>query len=194
MALGDYRRAVGIFPTREQAERAVTELRTAGFEADDISVVARDQNPVAGADAQTKVGEGASTGATAGGVLGGLTGLLVGIGALAIPGIGPVITAGALGTALATTAAGAGIGAAAGGLVGALVGLGIPEDRARTYQSRIERGEYLVMAEGSRAEVDRAEAILRRGGIEDFDIYDAPEGSYTLRNERVDPNPRVRGY
>ncbi|MBD2099462.1 YsnF/AvaK domain-containing protein [Leptolyngbya sp. FACHB-261] len=201
MALGDYKRAVGIFPSYNQAERAVHDLRAAGFAMDDISIVARDSaqgQQIAGAEVTdirdvggkgkkgNKADKGATTGATTGGVLGGLTGLLVGIGALAIPGIGPVMTAGALGTALATTAAGAGIGAVAGGLVGALVGLGIPEKEARAYQDRVERGDYLVMVEGNRAEVEQAATILRNAGVQDLGVYDAPEGSYQVRNRRAD--------
>ncbi|MBD2102936.1 general stress protein [Leptolyngbya sp. FACHB-261] len=203
MAVGEHRRAVGVFSSYAQAEQAVRELRTAGFSMDDVSVVARDAERgqrMAGADVTderglgNKADEGAGAGATTGGVLGGLAGLLVGIGALAIPGIGPVMTAGALGTALATTAAGAGIGAAAGGLVGALVGLGIPEERAHAYHSRVEQGSYLVMVEGSQNDVNQAEAILRRGGIQDFGVYDSPEGSYRVRSREIDPNTRTKGY
>src|SRR5213079_1337536 len=88
------------------------------------------------------------TGAAVGGVLGGITGLLVGIGALAIPGIGPVIAGGALASAFGiaggTAVAGAGIGAAAGGIVGALVGMGIPEEEARHFESGFRTGGVLV--------------------------------------------------
>lgn len=191
MALGEYKRAVGVFSNRSQTERAVNALRQAGFSMDDISVVAREvrqDDRIAGASVTdkpvlgNKAEEGAVTGVAAGGLLGGLTGLLVGVGALALPGIGPVMAAGALATALATTAAGAGIGAAAGGLFGTLVGLGIPEERARLYQDRIEHGYYLVMVEGTAGEVVRAETILRNNGIQDLSTYNAPIGSYRVRN------------
>jgi hypothetical protein len=154
---------------------------------DRISVVGRDTDRAADiAGAGTNVGdkgqqvahdtqadEGAKKGATAGGALGGLTGLLVGLGALAIPGIGPVMLGGALATALATTLAGGAIGAAAGGLVGALVGLGIPEDRARVYNDRVSRGDYLVIVDGSEDEIRQAETILSHRGIQEWGIYDA---------------------
>lgn len=173
-------RAVGTFSSRSQVELALSKLRDSGFNMDDVSVVSKndDASSIAGAevteDVGNKAGEGAAKGATTGGLLGGATGLLVGIGALAIPGIGPVITAGALSTALATTAAGGAIGAAAGGLGGALVGLGVPEERARSYNETVTRGGYLVMVDGTEAELQQAAAILQSGGIEDYGMYAVP--------------------
>jgi hypothetical protein len=128
---------------------------------------------------RTMTDEGAKAGAATGGILGGLGGLLVGLGALAIPGIGPVIAGGALATALATTAAGGAIGAAAGGLTGALVGLGIPDDKARFYNDRVARGDYLVMVDGTEDEIRRADTVLSRHGVQDWDIFDAPNGDRT---------------
>ncbi|NJR64989.1 MAG: DUF1269 domain-containing protein [Leptolyngbyaceae cyanobacterium CRU_2_3] len=188
MVLGHHKRAVGTFTTHQAAEAALRELRDSGFQMDRVSVVGRDldrHSEVAGADASdrlsdasqraahnTEADEGVKTGAVAGGTLGGLTGLLVGLGALAIPGIGPIMLGGAAATALATAVSGGVIGAAAGGLIGGLVGLGIPEDRARAYSDRVSRGEYLVMLDGSDEEIRRAELILNRGGIQDWGIYD----------------------
>jgi hypothetical protein len=120
-----------------------------------------------------KADEGATTGAIAGGTVGGLTGLLVGLGALAIPGIGPVMLAGATATAIATTVSGTAIGAAAGGLLGALIGLGIPEERAKVYNERVSRGEYLVIVDGTSDEISRAETILRRYNIQEWGVFDA---------------------
>ncbi|MBW4664377.1 MAG: general stress protein [Chroococcus sp. CMT-3BRIN-NPC107] len=181
MALGLNKRAVGVFSTRNEAEHALHELNNSGFPMNKISVIAKDadrQDDIAGVDVQDKVGnkadEGASAGALTGGVLGGATGLLVGLGALAIPGVGPIVLAGEVATALATTLAGGAIGAAAGGLIGALVGLGIPEERAKVYSDRVSRGQYLVMIDGSDAEVARAESVLTGRGIEEFGIYDIP--------------------
>lgn len=190
MVMAYHKRAVGTFATHQAAEAALRELRDSGFLMDRVSVVGRDLDRYpemsgTGADDRlietsqrinrdTQADEGAKTGAIAGGTLGGLTGLLVGLGAIAIPGIGPVMLGGALATALATTISGGAIGAAAGGLVGGLVGLGIPEDRARVYHDRVSRGEYLVMVEGTEAEIQQAEAILHRRGIQDWGIYDAP--------------------
>lgn len=189
MALGHHKRAVGTFSNHQDAEVALRELKESGFSMDRVSVVGRDidrHTDVSGADTSdnltdateraaqnTEADEGVKKGAVAGGTLGGLTGLLVGLGALAIPGVGPVMLGGALATALATTLSGSAIGAAAGGLVGGLVGLGIPEDRAKVYGDRVSRGEYLVMVDGSDDDIHRAEAILSHRGIQDWGIYDA---------------------
>jgi hypothetical protein len=180
---GVARRAIGVFSHRRDAEAALTELRDAGFPLSRVSIIAKDTNGhgIAGVDVDRSVGvgnkadDGAKAGAATGGVLGGLTGLLVGLGSLAIPGVGPVIAGGAVATALATTLAGGAIGAAAGSIVGALVGLGIPEHRAQVYSDRFQRGDYLVMIDGTEAEIHQAEAILKRRGIEEFDIYDATD-------------------
>lgn len=189
MALGHHKRAVGTFSSSRDAETAVRELRDSGFPMDRVSVVGRDTDRAADiADAgagdnledkgkqvahDTQADEGAKKGAAAGGALGGLTGLLVGLGALAIPGIGPVMLGGALATALATTISGGAIGAAAGGLVGGLVGLGIPEDRARVYNDRVSRGDYLLIVDGSEDEVRRAETVLSHRGIQEWGVYDS---------------------
>jgi hypothetical protein len=174
------KRAVGVFSHRRDAETALHELKNSGFSMERVSVITQDTDSknMSGAEVREKVGnkadEGASLGAATGGTLGGLTGLLVGLGTLAIPGVGPVMLAGATATAIATTLAGAGIGAAAGGLLGGLIGLGIPEEEARSYNTRVERGHYLVIVDGTDAEITRAERILRNSGIEDFAIYDQP--------------------
>jgi len=178
------KRAIGVFSRRSDVEQALHKLQQSGFPMDRVSVIAQNtdgnQN-IAGAEVKEQVGdkadEGATVGAVSGGVLGGLTGLLVGLGTLAIPGIGPIMLAGATATALATTVAGAGIGAAAGSLVGALIGLGIPEERAKVYNQRVQQGHYLVVVDGTDAEIERARAIFSRFGIEEFDVYDQPRGS-----------------
>lgn len=180
-ASGRHKRAVGIFSTRRETEQALTELRSAGFDMDRVSVIAKDadsQGEIAGIDvedsADRKVDEGATKGALTGGALGGLTGLLVGLGLLAIPGIGPIMLAGAEATAIATTLAGTALGATAGGLIGALAGLGIPEAEAKAYSDRVARGDYLVLLNGTEAEVATAERILGRFGIQNWSIYDYP--------------------
>ncbi|MBF2066362.1 MAG: signal transduction histidine kinase LytS [Calothrix sp. C42_A2020_038] len=184
MVVGLHRRAVGVFSHRRDAEDALHELRNSGFTMDRVSVIAQDNdsNSIAGAEVQERVGnkadEGASLGAVSGGTLGGLTGLLVGLGTLAIPGVGPIMLAGATATTIATTLAGAGIGAAAGSLIGGLIGLGIPEEEARRYNTRVERGHYLVIIDGTASEIATAEAILRRRGIEDFAVFDQPVSNY----------------
>lgn len=186
MVVNIHKRAVGVFSRRQDAENALHELKNSGFPMERVSVIAQEKDHsdnIAGAEVREKVGnqadEGASLGAATGGTVGGLTGLLIGLGTLAIPGIGPIMLAGATATAIATTIAGAGIGAAAGGLLGGLIGLGIPEKEARSYNTRVERGDYLVIIDGTDAEIAHAEQILRLGDkkyrpIEDFAIYDQP--------------------
>jgi hypothetical protein len=183
--IGGHRRSVGVFTHPRDAEQALHELRDSGFPMDRVSVVVRDADrnaDMAGASVGENVGnkadEGATVGLLSGGALGGLAGLLVGLGALAIPGIGPVMLAGATATTLATTLAGAGIGAVTGGLLGGLIGLGIPEERARVYNERVERGHYLVIVDGSDEEIATAEAILHHRGIEEYGIYDRPNGKH----------------
>jgi hypothetical protein len=181
MIVNQERRAMGIFSTRAEAERTLDALNHSDFPMEKVSLIARDadhQADIAGVDVQESVGnkadEGASAGAVTGGVVGGGTGLLIGLGTLAIPGIGPILLAGAAATALATTVAGTAIGAAAGGVVGALIGLGIPEERAKVYSEHVAKGGYLVLIDGSEAEIVRAETLLQNQGIREFGIYDAP--------------------
>ncbi|MBD2033710.1 YsnF/AvaK domain-containing protein [Leptolyngbya sp. FACHB-321] len=176
-----HRRAIGTFPTRRAAEQALHELRDSGFPMDRVSVVAQDgdrKGSIAGASksehGDNKADDGAKAGALSGGALGGLTGLLVGLGALAIPGLGPIMLAGAAATALATTAAGTAIGAAAGTLLGGLIGMGIPEDRAKVYNDRVSAGEYLVMVDGTDAEIAHAQGILNHRGVQEWGVYDIP--------------------
>lgn len=188
--IGKHRRAVGVFPDRRIAEQALYELRDSGFPMDRVSVITRESvrdDEIAGADVSdsvqasraaarvdNKADEGAAIGAATGGTLGGITGLLVGLGTLAIPGIGPIMLAGATATALATTLAGSAIGAAAGSILGALVGLGIPEERAKVYNDRVAHGDYLIIVDGTDEEIAKAERILQPRGIEEYGVYDAP--------------------
>lgn len=193
-----HKRAVGIFSSRQHTENALIALRDAGFDMDNVSVIARDaehQDDIAGVDVTDRVGskadEGAVKGAVTGGALGGLTGLLVGLGLLAIPGIGPIMLAGAEATAIATTLAGTAIGATAGGLIGALVGLGIPEERAKVYSDRVAKGDYLVMVRGTDDEIARAESILSPRGIQDWGIYDYPSVDTTRADYGTPGTPSV---
>jgi hypothetical protein len=143
---------LGIFSDREYAERAVNRLEDEGFRPQDISIVMKDRGDAkhvaqsTGAD----VAGGATTGVATGAIIGGIAGLLVGVGAIALPGFGLLLAAGPLAASLgltgaaATTASGAVTGAVAGGLIGALVSLGLPEEDARIYESRIREGGILV--------------------------------------------------
>ncbi|PZO38454.1 MAG: DUF1269 domain-containing protein [Pseudanabaena frigida] len=195
------KRAIGTFSNHADAETALRELRDSDFPMNKVSVVGQDidrNSNIAGADGSNrlsdleekhnKADQGAATGAATGGAVGGLTGLLVGLGMVAIPGVGPIMLAGAAATTLATTLAGGAIGAATGGIVGALVGMGIPEDRAKKYSDRIEHGDYLVMVEGSNDDVQRAQAILSHRGIDDWGIYDDNRETHNSRSV-IDGNP-----
>lgn len=157
----------GLFSTQPQAEKGVDALISAGFRSDDISVLAPDQQTSKqfAAEKNTKAPEGTTTGATAGGALGGTLGLLAGIGALAIPGVGPFIAAGPIMGALA----GLGVGAATGGLIGALVGMGIPEYEAKRYEGRVKEGGILVSVHCDDSDwVSKAKDILGTAGAEDI--------------------------
>src|ERR1700683_915837 len=132
----------GIYRTEQQAERTVDDLLAAGFSNDDISVLLPDNKGTKdfAHDKSTKAPEGTTVGVTTGGAIGGALGLLAGIGALAIPGVGPFIAAGPIMAALA----GLGVGGAVGGLIGALVGMGIPEYEAKRYEGWIKEGGVLL--------------------------------------------------
>lgn len=161
------------FNDRSDAERAINALKDAGFAGDHIGVALRDRTAQGEIIEDTGVSEskaagGATAGALGGGLLGGLMGWLVGIGALLIPGIGPVIAGGALATAFGvaggTAVAGAGIGAATGGVLGALVGLGIPEEEARHLETGFRSGHTLVTVEAGADRATEAADILRAYG------------------------------
>lgn len=155
------RTVVGLFDNQDDLERVLNDLKAAGFNPDQVSLVAKDRAATREVVESTGMGggEGAGVGAVAGGITGGLLGWLVGIGALAIPGIGPIVAAGAL----ATTIGGAAIGAATGGLIGALVDLGIPEEEATVYQEGVGRGSMLLTVNAaSDAQLYEANDIMRR--------------------------------
>jgi len=157
----------GMARSENQAISIANQLVAAGFAENDISVLFPDK---AGTrdfahEQHTKAPEGAATGAGSGAILGGALGWMIGIGALAIPGVGPFIAAGPIMAALA----GAGAGAAAGGLTGALVGLGIPELEAKQYEGKIKDGNILMSVHAvSSEEVTRAKEILKSGGAYDI--------------------------
>src|SRR5256886_2107006 len=156
----------GIYPDRLHAEQAVDALRAAGFRNSDVSVLLPDNvgSKDFAHEKGTKAPEGTATGAASGGVLGGALGWLAGIGALAIPGVGPFIAAGPIMGALA----GAGVGGAVGGLVGALGGMGIPEYEAKRYEGRIKEGGILLSVHCDNSEwTSKAKDLLERTGADD---------------------------
>ena len=180
--------AFGIFSTQTQAEKAVDTLLAAGFRNDDISVLTSDKQTSKefAAEKNTKAPEGAATGATAGGALGGTLGLLAGIGALAIPGVGPFIAAGPIMGALA----GLGVGAATGGLIGALVGMGIPEYEAKRYEGRVKEGGILLSVHCDDSDwVSKAKDILKQLGAED--IASAGEKGVSTHTTGPDADPTL---
>lgn len=156
-----------IATSRTQAETIVDRLKAANFSNNDISVLFPDKgtsNDFAH-EKSTKAPEGAITGAGTGGVIGGALGWVVGIGALAIPGVGPFIAAGPIIAALSGAAA----GAALGGIAGGLIGLGIPEIEAKRYDGKIKQGNILLSVHTENSEeISRAKEIFNEAGAEDI--------------------------
>jgi hypothetical protein len=160
-----------IVQRHDQAEAIVSQLQSSGFTPNDISVLFPDKQGTKdfAHEHNTKAPEGAVAGAGTGGVLGGTLGLLAGIGALAIPGLGPFIAAGPLMAALSGAALGAGVG----GLTGALIGMGIPEIEARKYEGKIKGGNLLIAVHVETAEQrKRAEDVLKMARAEDISTVD----------------------
>jgi len=182
----DQKAVFGIYPSRSTVEAGVERLKVEGFLNTDISVLMPDQ---AGSqkfahDNSTKAPEGATAGAGTGLVIGGTLGWLVGIGALAIPGVGPLIAAGPIVALLA----GAGTGAALGGITGGLVGLGIPEYEAKRYAGYVNDGGILLSVHtGNSKMVDKAKLILEQTGAKDISTNGevAVDHSKTVRPDVV---------
>ncbi len=153
----------GIYPSTDGVESAVGELRNQGFRSTDISVLWPQNlgSKDLAHERATKAPEGAAAGAGSGAMIGGTLGWLVGIGALAIPGLGPLVAAGPIVAALA----GAGAGGAVGGLTGALVGFGIPEYEAKRYEGRVRKGGILLSVHADDGDwTKRAKQVLRAHG------------------------------
>lgn len=176
----------GIYRTREAAELGVDALLDAGFRYEDISVLLPENQGTKDLahEKHTKAPEGAATGAGAGAIVGGTLGLLAGIGALAIPGVGPFIAAGPI----MATLSGIGAGGVVGGLIGALVGMGLPEYEAKRYEGMVREGGMLVSVHCDNSDwVKRAKAIMERTAA--HDISSAGEAGADF--ETAD-KPRVR--
>jgi Protein of unknown function (DUF3341) len=178
----------GIYPSRAAVEEAVQNLRTAGFRSTDISVLLPDNQGTKdfAHEKNTKAPEGVTTGAVSGGIAGGVLGWLTGVGALAIPGLGPLIAAGPIVAALA----GAGALGALGGMVGALVGMGIPEYEARRYEGRIRDGGVLLSVHCDSTDwIKRAKELLRESGAQDIGASGEKAGDFANADK---PMPRAR--
>jgi hypothetical protein len=157
----------GIYRTADLAEHAVDHLLSLGFSNPAISILLQDEKSTRdfAHEKNTKAPEGTATGATAGGIIGGTLGLLAGLGALAIPGIGPLIAAGPIIGALT----GLGVGGAVGGITGALVGMGIPEYEAKRYEGHVKNGGTLLSVHCDTSEqIDLAKDGLKATGAIDI--------------------------
>ena len=173
--------AFGIYKDRATAETAVDRLLAGGFSNDDVSVLMSDSSGSKdfATEKNTKAPEGTTTGVGVGGAVGGTLGLLAGIGALAIPGVGPLIAAGPIMAGLA----GLGIGGAVGGLVGALVGMGIPEYEAKRYEGRVKDGGILLSVHCSTSEeISKTKEIHKTNRAEDI----ASSGEKSVSTHGVD--------
>jgi hypothetical protein len=156
-----------IATSRDQADRIVDRLKTSGFFSNDISALFADTHTSRdfAHEKNTKAPEGAITGAGTGGAIGGTLGWIAGIGALAIPGIGPFIAAGPIMAALS----GAAIGAAVGGITGGLIGMGIPEIEARRYEGKLKEGNILISVHTENSDqITLAEDIFAESGAQDI--------------------------
>jgi len=176
----------GIYRDRLHVEQGVDALLDAGYRSEDISVLLPDNVGTKdfAHEKHTKAPEGTATGAGTGAVVGGTLGLLAGIGALAIPGLGPFIAAGPIMGALA----GAGTGGVVGGIIGALVGMGIPEYEAKRYEGLVKEGGVLLSVHCDNSDwVKRAKEILERTGAKDVSSSGEAGADYAETDK-----PRVR--
>ena len=173
---------IGIVETQIQAERIVDQLQQRGVASGDISVLFPDKRGSKdfAHEHNTKAPEGAVAGIGAGGVVGGTLGLLAGIGALAIPGVGPLIAAGPL----MATLSGAAAGATVGGITGGLIGLGLPEFEAKAYEGKIRGGNILVAVHTENSETEkRAKQILEANSAHDVAV--TSDSSVPKKSEQV---------
>ncbi len=156
-----------IATSRNQADQIVGQLKSSNFSNNDISVLFPDKDTTRdfAHEKNTKAPEGAVTGASTGGVIGGALGWIAGIGALAIPGVGPFIAAGPIMAALSGIA----VGAAVGGIAGGLIGLGIPEIEAKRYEGKVKAGNILISVHTADSkEITRAKDIFTKAGAQDI--------------------------
>lgn len=156
---------IGVFDSRDQAEKAVNEMRESGFDTNEISIVAKDTRGAEtneNQDADMDLG-GIGDGTTAGGAIGGLAGLALGAGALAIPGLGPVIAAGPIAGLLS--------GAATGGIAGGLIDWGLPEERGQHYEEEVKKGSILAAVRTEEQNINDAANTMRSWGARDVETH-----------------------
>jgi len=180
---------LALFSSEAEAENGVSRLREAGFRNTDISILMQRNtgNKDFGHEKQTKSPEGVATGGTAGAIIGGTIGWLAGIGALAIPGVGPLIASGPIMAALA----GLGAGAAVGGVAGGLVGSGIPEYEAKRFEGMIQEGKVLLSVHCDDSTwIAKAKDILKDSGA--HDVSSRSEASAKIEGTETDrPFPKT---
>lgn len=178
------RNVVGVFRSRDEAERCISALLNAGFDQSQIGVAmkGREETERLAHDTgvkETHGAEGAASGAGAGAVLGGAAGILAGMGLLAIPGFGPLLAAGPIATGIA----GAVGGGVSGGIVGGLIGLGIPEDQAKRYGEEVTQGNILVTVDCG-TQCDRAMSTLNSYAAYNVHEYSGGRGKYARSPQR----------
>lgn len=156
---------IGAFDSRQQAEAAVNQLRQQGFTTNEISVLAKEVKAEGSEKIDSEVGhtdtiaDGVATGST----IGGVGGLMAAAGALAIPGIGPIVALGPIAAALS--------GAVAGGVAGGLVDYGIPDESGRKFESRVQQGKVLAVIRSEATKVNQAAQMLRQNGAKDVETH-----------------------
>ncbi|HEY9693081.1 MAG TPA: hypothetical protein V6D15_12790 [Oculatellaceae cyanobacterium] len=170
------KRAVGAFPNHQSTETAINELKNSGFPIENVSVLAREIN------SEAEIAEKAShfipdqtvanleKGAVRGAALGGLSGLLVGLSTFIIPGLGSFAFAGAQ-AAVAGGLFGAFTGGVGGTYIGAVFGDSISKDQETIYSDHLNKGDYLLMLDGTDEDLQNAESILSKQGIQDWYVY-----------------------
>lgn len=150
----------GFFSSREQAEKAIKNLRSKGFDKD-ISIVAKGEEGEPGPITTNFTGgDSVTNGAAEGAAIGGIAGLALGAGALAIPGFGPIIAAGPIAALLS--------GAATGGIAGGFVDYGIPAEMSQDYENRIRQGKMMVAVKADDNKAEEATQGLRQFGGENM--------------------------
>jgi len=167
---------VGVYDTEDEVIHAVEDLKRQGYASEDISIIGKNKEQVNNINdtTGTKTEKSALAGAATGGAVGGIVGLLAGVGALAIPGIGPILAAGPIAATLTGAAAGAGVG----GLTGVLIGLGIPEEEADRYEGYVKEGKFLVVCE-------RRNNRVREGRLADTNVIQTDAGGALKSTDRA---------
>jgi hypothetical protein len=164
------RTIVGVFRSKANAEKAVSDLRSKGFKDNEINIIAKEaeKGGTRGGEGmlgglKSFAGEDVGGGIATGGTIGGIAGLLAGVGALSIPGIGPIIAAGPIAAALS--------GAVTGGVAGGLLDFGIPQERGRHYEDRVKEGNIVALVRANENKISDASSIFRQNGAFDVETH-----------------------